>query len=810
MSFQDHVDIAEELTCFHCGDRVKDAGISQDDKVFCCAGCKVVYEILQQNSLYDYYSLQTSPGRSSTFARDERFAYLDDPAVARKLKDFTDGKTGTLTLHVPQMHCSSCIWLLERLYVIDRSIAQSRVDFLKKQIRIQFSEGETSVRKIVELLSSLGYEPRITLDDVEKKIPSPGSRSLYYKVGIAGFCSANIMLLSFPEYLSASNVESQLSALFRILNALLALPVFFYCASDFFLSAFAGLRKRVITIDVPLALGIFILFARSLYDIFTQAGPGFLDSLSGLVFFLLLGRLFQSKTYERLNFERDYKSYFPLAVTVVGDGNERVVPLSAISTGNRILLRNNEISPADAVLIKGKAFIDYSFVTGESRPVQAAPGTLVYAGGRQVGSAIELEIVKSISQSYLTQLWNDAPSTVKPGTSVSRLANTVGKYFTIVVLLLSALAAAIWLPVDPARAWNAITGILIVACPCAIALSTPFTFGTALRIFGRNGFFLKNTAVVESLARADSVVFDKTGTITHAGGESIRFVGPALTAPERAMVSALVRNSHHPLSRAIAADLGSQPSLNAEDFVEEAGHGLQALVDSVRVRIGSTAFAAGEPAKAASNDHPSAPVDTRVYLSFNGRTRGFFAVRNRYREGLAGLIDRLSAGYKLYLLSGDTEAERAHLDQRFPGRLTMRFRQSPAEKLSFVRSLQEKYQSVVMVGDGLNDAGALRQSDVGIALTEDIAAFSPACDAILEAHALPRLDLFLRFCRTCVAIVFASFALSLLYNIVGLTFAFQGVLSPLVAAVLMPLSSITIVAYTTTAVRAVARRKGMV
>jgi Cu+-exporting ATPase len=809
MSFQEQVDITEELTCFHCGDRVRNHGVNQDDKVFCCTGCKVVYELLRENNLYDYYNLQSSPGRSATFARDERFAYLDDPATARKLKNFTDGKTGTVTFHIPQMHCSSCIWLLERLYVLDQSIAQSRVDFLKKEIRIQFSEQKTSVRKIVELLSSLGYEPQITLNDVEKTKTAPVSRSLYYKVGVAGFCFANIMLLSLPEYLSSNTIDPQLQLVFTALNAALALPVFFYCASDFFRSALAGLRKRTITVDVPLALGIFILFARSLYDILAQTGPGFLDSLSGLVFFLLLGRLFQSKTYERLNFERDYKSYFPLAVTVTGKGKERVVPLSSVSTGDRILIRNNEISPADAVLITGNAFIDYSFVTGESRPVQTVPGTLVYAGGRQVGSAIELEIVKNISQSYLTQLWNDAPSDAKPATSVSRLTNTVGKYFTIAVLLLSALAGALWLPVDPARAWNAITGILIVACPCAIALSTPFTFGSALRIFGRNGFFLKNTAVVESLARADSVIFDKTGTITHAGAASIRFVGSPLSARERAMVSALVRNSHHPLSRAIAADLGSQPLIETKDFAEEAGQGLQALVDGVRVKIGSAPFTSGEPVKGLSDAPRPAPLDTCVFLSLDGRDRGFFTVRNKYRDGLGGLIDRLSASYRLYLLSGDTEAERTYLEQQFPGRLTMLFRQSPAEKLSFVRSLRNERRSVVMVGDGLNDAGALRQSNVGIALTEDIAAFSPACDAILEAPALPRLDLFLRFCRTSVAIVFASFALSLLYNIVGLTFAFQGTLSPLIAAVLMPLSSITIVAFTTTAVRAAARRKGM-
>ena len=786
-------------TCYHCGDPIRDAAVQSDGKNFCCSGCKVVYELLTEHRLYDYYVIDRSPGRSSSLASDNRFSYLDDPALAGRLKDFSDGETGTIHFQIPQMHCSSCIWLLERLSTIDPGIVHSRVDFLRKQLRVRFLERATSVRKIVELLASLGYEPQINLASLDRQPERASSRSLYYKIGIASFCFGNIMLLSFPEYLAASPVDRQLAALFSIISLVLSLPVLVYSASDYFRSAFGGLRRGVVNIDLPLALGIAVLFGRSVVEIVVLGQAGYLDSMTGLVFLLLVGKVFQDFTYDRLNFDRDYRSYFPLAVTLLRSGAEQVVPVSTIGPGDRILLRHGEIVPADGVLLKESTSIDYSFVTGESRSIDVQPGAVVYAGGRQVGGAAELELIRDVSRSYLTQLWNDSPDDrpmPRPVTSVSTIA---GKYFTSGVILLSALAGAIWFPSDPSRAWNAITAILIVACPCAIALSTPFAFGTASRIFGRRGLFLKNPDVVESLARTDAIVFDKTGTLTHAGASTAEFVGDPLTLAEQAAVAALVRNSHHPLSRIIAASLGATPGVGVVDFEEEPGRGIRGRVAGAEIALGSREFV-----PAASSAEQSA-----VHLALDGRERGHFVIRNRYREGLDGVVAECSRTHSLHMVSGDEPAERQTLETRFAGRLALHFRHSPAEKLAFVRSLQRMGRRVLMIGDGLNDAGALRQSDAGIAMTEDITAFSPACHAILEAPAFFTLPGFLGLARQSVRVVLANFAISLFYNSIGLFFAFRGDLSPLVAAILMPLSSITAVAFTTLTIRALARRQRM-
>ena len=801
---EDGTATAQKTACFHCGDPVKHDGVVRDGKTFCCAGCMTVYAILDENSLCEYYAIQQAPGVSQKNPRSQEYAYLDDPDMSRRLLDFSDGTIGVVSFVVPLMHCSSCVWLLEHLHKIDAGIIQSRVDFLKKRISIRFAEGRTSLRKIVELLASLGYVPEITLDSVGHQQHRNPNKPLYYKVGIAGFCFANIMLLSFPEYLSRRDVDPDLQMIFRLMTVLLALPVFFYCSRDYFRSALAGLRKRVVNLDVPISLGILILFVRSAVDIGLQSGPGFLDSFAGLVFFLLLGRLFQTKTYDSLNFERNYKAYFPLAVSVKEkNGNEISIPVSSLAPGHRVIIRNGEIIPGDGILSRGSGSIDYSFVTGESHPVDVAAGEMIFAGGKQVGSAIELDVLREISQSRLTQLWNDVSSARDAHGTWTTLADHVGRYFTAAILVLAAIALVIWLPVDVATALNAVTGILIVACPCALALSTPFTFGTAQRVFGENKFYLRNSSIVESLARVNAVVFDKTGTLTQAGVMGVAFEGEELTRQEKVIISSLTRNSNHPLSRSIREALGPLPPQETVRFSEHSGEGIEGEVNGSFLRLGAMHYAGGQSGTGDA-------TETRVHLSINGSYRGYFTIRNRYRAGMENIVQTLRNRFPMIVLSGDGDGERLELLKRFDGQVELHFHQSPTDKLHFIRRLEKEGRRVLMLGDGLNDAGALRESSVGIAVTEDIASFSPGCDAILDSSQFDKIPEFLRLSRSAVKIVIASFGISLLYNVVGLTFAFQGTLSPIIAAILMPLSSITVVAFTTATVNLLARKRRLI
>jgi len=779
------------------------------DKVFCCNGCKLVYELLSAKDLCAYYALSQKPGISPQEAGiSTKYEYLDDPQVILQLRDFSDGKISKVTFKTPSMHCSSCIWLLENLYKVNSGIISSQVNFLRKEVSITYQEGKVTLRAVVELLVSIGYEPEINLASLQQKIYSESNKDLYIKIGIAGFAFGNIMLFSLPDYLAVDGtLSSDFKKFFGYLNILLALPVFFYSSMDYLKSAMNGLKQKSINMDVPISLGIITLFMRSLYDILSSTGSGFMDSFAGLVFFLLIGKLFQKKTYESLSFERDYRSYFPVSVMRIHEVREKAVSIEDLAINDRIIIRNQELVPADAVLIKGKGMIDYSFVTGESEPVEKNSGDMLYAGGKQIGSAIELEIIKDVSQSYLTQLWNNETFSKSSESRMTSLANKISKYFTLIVIAIASLSAIYWLLTDIYLALNAFTAVLIVACPCALALSTPFTLGNTLRIFGRNNFYLKNASVVERLAKIDTIVFDKTGTLTQSWDTKIQFVSTAadgmkLTAQEKNQIKSLVRHSTHPLSQYIFMELEGSGDLSLQHFREFPGEGITGTVDGDKIKIGSQNFIAHKV-------QPEALPFTRVHVSIANKYKGYFKIVNTYRKDLGKVIESLQKQYDLALLSGDNISEKKNLGKYFKYENKLHFNQTPFDKLNYIKHLKDSGKQVVMIGDGLNDAGALKQSDVGISISEDINAFSPASDGILDAKKFGRLPDFFAFSKKSVKVIIISFIISFLYNIIGLSIAAQGTLSPLIAAILMPISSVSVIIFTSGVTSGIARRMGL-
>ena len=606
------------------------------------------------------------------------------------------------------------------------------------------------------------------------------------------------MFLSFPEYFDLASSKgtggefwlNQYQGLFRWLMFAFSLPVVFYAASDYFVSAFKGLRSKILSIDVPIALGIIVLFLRSTMDILLQFGSGFFDSLTGLVFFLLLGKFFQQKTYSFLSFERDYKSYFPIAVTKIGMyGVEESIPVHQVKKGNKLLIRNGELIPVDGIIIRGNTKIDYSFVSGESDPVERAAGDKVFAGGKQLKGALEIIALKTVSQSYLTQLWGNSIFSTDKASKFQTLTDSIGKRFTIAVLTIAFIATAFWLLVDPSKALNVFTAVLIIACPCAIALAAPFTLGNILRIFGKKKFYLKDTKTIERLAKVDTAIFDKTGTITTAQKNGAAFEGMALSPEEESLLKNTLRASNHPLSRALYAMLAEQQIMTLDDYQEYLGKGVEGAKGDSRIKVGSSEFV--------GNPHATDILNTEVHVSSNDIYKGRYVFQNHYRQGTAELFLAMAETMDLAILSGDNEGERTQLEQLLPKLTPMYFNQQPAEKLDFIKSLQEHGKQVMMVGDGLNDAGALAQSDVGIAISENVNVFSPACDGILAASKFKNLYEYVLASKKAMNIIKMSFVLSLLYNIVGLGFAVTGQLQPVIAAILMPLSSISIVVFTT-------------
>ncbi len=776
--------------CDHCGDTCYKQHVTLGEKVFCCEGCRSVYQILNDYDLCAYYDLNEHPGiAQKSNIRKDKFAFLDNAEISRKLIQYTDGHQTHVTFYLPQIHCSSCLWLLENIRRINPAIISTRVNFTKKEVFISFDPGQITLRGVVETLTHIGYEPHLSLEEVSSSDLRQIDHTRWYKIGLAGFCFANIMMLSFPEYFSGGEIlDPIIKNTLTAIIVLLSLPVITYCASEFFVNAWNGLKNKYLNIDAPIALALVITFGRSMYEIYTGTGSGYLDSMSGIVFFMLVGRWLQDRTYQTISFDRDFRAFFPIAVNVLKNNTVESVPVDRIKPNDVIQVHHEELIPVDAILSKGNAEIDYSFVTGESMPVNISKGEIIYAGGKQTGGIIELLVIKEVSQSYLTNLWNKESVNDETTTSYSFI-DALSKYFTYIVLTIGAVAGGYWLwRGETHLMWNALTTILIVACPCALLLSANFTRGNILRILSLNKFYLKNANVIESLARINTIVFDKTGTLTQNNKMKVRYEGQILTPAMKIQIASLLVHSNHPLSKAVLAYLDTPASATPDSFKIIENKGIEGWMDEHHFKIGSPAF---------TGIAQAAGKESTVSVSMDHQAVGAFYVTNAYRLGIFDLFKSLKPSYKLALISGDNPAEQVTLREKMGLESELLFEQSPHEKLAYITYLKEnKKANVLMIGDGLNDAGALRESHVGLAVCDDDNNFTPAADGIIHASKISILDKILGYIRSGKKIILFSFGISVFYNIIGLYFAVQGTLSPVIAAILMPCSSISIILIT--------------
>jgi Cu+-exporting ATPase len=755
-----------------------------------------VFEILSTNDLCEYYALEHNPGNRTESKYEDAFAFLDEKDIRRKVLTFESENFSSVTFYSPGIHCISCIWLLENLYKLREGILKSRVNFARKTIDIEFNPNQISLSAIASALAQVGYAPQINLES-ERNGKTPVDRRLILKLAIAGFCFGNIMLFSFPEYLGLDHAERSLMRLFSYLNLALSIPVFFYSGFDYIRNAWRSFADKQINIDVPIAAGLIALFCRSTYDIITATGPGYFDSLAGLIFFLLIGRWFQNKTYQSLSFDRDYSSYFPLAVNRLSNNEWKPIVIYELKRGDTINIRNMEIVPADSILISENAYIDYSFVTGEAKPVKANKGELIYAGGRLIGVPVNLVVEKKVSQSHLTSLWNNDAFRKTNESKYKRIIDNAARRFTWTVLFIAFCTFVYWYRHDTSQVWLVLTAVLMVACPCALALTAPFTYGSMLRVFGKNKLYLKNADIIERMANIDHVVFDKTGTITHGDNPEVMLYG-FLNPREMSLVKTLTGFSTHPLSVILSKHIPGTTDGTVKDFKELPGKGIQANIDNIEVKIGSAAFV---------GSNLSAPsAGASVFVSINGDVVGYYTVRNTIRNGLNAMLKRLG-NRRRSLLSGDNESEKSLMKSVFDASAKLLFNQSPQDKLNYVKHIQMKGCKVLMVGDGLNDAGALKQSDVGLAVTDNTGVFTPASDGILFGEKLPMLDKYLELARASSVILKIAFGLSFFYNAIALSFAVTGNLTPLIAAIIMPISSISVVSFSSIAVNVVANRK---
>jgi Cu+-exporting ATPase len=711
---------------------------------------------------------------------------LDEPGVQQRFTEYASERTVMLRFEVPGMHCASCVWLLDQLHRFDAGVLRSDVDFMRKTVRVEIDRERTTASAVAKLLSSLGYEPLINTEgnelglDVQRRSVI---RGFYMRIGIAGFAAGNVMMISIARYLAGfGGLTATLETLFSVLSIGLSIPVLVYSASPWYRSAIGALRHKRMNLDVPVALGISVLFIRSVFDIVSGTGEGFLDSFAGLVVFLLVGRLFQQKAFDAVSFDRTYRSFFPLSVRVERKGQAEIVPIDQVKIGDVMLIRNGEVVPCDSVLISPVSYFDYAFVTGESLPVENTEGQIVHAGGKVVGSAARLTATKNVSQSYLASLWERAGGR-RARRAYLDLSDRFGARFTYGAIAIALAGFVFWLP-DLPMAVNVLTAVLIIACPCALTIAAPVTLGTAMARLGMRGIYVKEPGTLLELTDPDVVIFDKTGTLTEP--EHRLTVDPRTSAhPLWPKVQALASQSTHPISRSIASDVVAS---DMEHVTEVPGKGIVGTVDGYHVVIGSIDLVR----EYAHNGDVASDSTAAAYALVDGEVIGILRVEPRLRKGIADVITALRRSVSLRLVTGDTDRDRPLFERLFR-RDEMVFNQGPDDKVDALNNARSGKGRVVMIGDGLNDAAAMSAADASIAITDGTSTLVPACDVVMSAKEVENLPKLFWYAKTMTKVIRANLIFTVFYNVLGLSLALSGILTPVLTAILMPVSSLIVI-----------------
>lgn len=764
-----------ETVCAHCGLLAPDPVFNENRTTFCCTGCRFVFQFLHENDCSQYYEMEPTPGVSFAVpGKKPDYSHLDQIKIRRRILQYSDQSIESVSLRINSMHCIACVWLLENLSKFLPGIRKCRVDFSKRSLFLTYEHAALPLSQIMSTLWNLGYEGTFLKENEKRE-----SSAALIEVGIAGFCFANCMLFSFPEYLSAS-IPSSFQILFQYLSLLLCLASVLFCSSHYFKRCWLALKKGMLNLDLPICLGIGGLLINSVWNILILSIPGYCDSLCGFLFFLQVARYFQEFTQRHLDFQKDTHEFFPIAVKKIGnDSNLEIVHPKDLEIGDIIQLKPGDVIPCDSTLLSENAILDYSFITGESLPVSAQQDTFLFAGGKVVDRPIQTRVGEVFSSGQLLQAWNRGLKFTDRDPELT-LADRLAKFYTPSILVLGLSAFYLGWSSGPQNAVLNALCVLIVACPCAIAISSPFTCFTTMQILAKYGIFFHDPSCIERAWNLNTLLWDKTGTLTFSSARAV--IDGELSPDELILLRSLAGYSNHPICTALSEEKVNTNS-KLREVRESPGEGISGL-DSRgnRFWIGRSAKNQG------GKDNGSAAV-----IEINGEFRAHIYLQESPREEVPEILEELSPYYDLELLTGDSRNPLVSIPETVLSRFTTVFHNvSPEFKRKRVEHLQNSGRKVGFIGDGINDSPALAQGDLAFSIMERKGQFTPYSDCIFHSQILPLLPRGMEFVRRARIIVRLCFLVGLSYNIAGLTAALCGYLTPGFSAFLMPLSSLSV------------------
>jgi Cu2+-exporting ATPase len=797
-------------SCFHCGLLIPPeadfhARLDEAEREFCCFGCQSVSSAIYEAGLQGYY--QRTPegvllGPPPEPPKDIEIYDFDEVQ-----QEFTtcSGDVRDIHLLVEGIHCAACVWLIERGLQRASGVLSAEVNLASKRLHLRWDNSKSKLSDLIRALARIGYaavpyDPETAEGAIRKT-----NRAMLYRLFFAGFTMMNMMWIAIALYSGAN--QDEFRGFFHWMGLLLATPTLLYSGYPFFRGAAGGLRAGHLTMDLPIALGLSVTYAYSLYVTLTnnQQGEVYFDTVTNLTFVILIGRYLEGMfRHQAVSATKRLMELQPRVATVMRDGQEQMTPIRGVKLGDHVLIKPGYKVPVDGVVIEGYSAVDESMLSGESVPVSKTVGAQVSSGTINTSGALLVEVralLQDTTLSKIIRLVEEAQSSKAP---IQRLADTIVPWFVLVTIICATITFFLWNSQDFEIALMAATSVLIITCPCALGMATPMSIAVASGLGAKHGILVKNGLVLETLSKVTHFVFDKTGTLTE-GKMSVAQVHVASGAEEREVLrhaAAVERYSEHSVAKAIVAEAEARQlphrDLVANGFHATAGLGVEASVDGQAVLLGSAEWltqrgVALDATLQARAHQLEAQAVSCVYVAQNGKHTAVIALADRLRSDAKQLVDELrAAGITMTLLSGDRRPV-AEAVARQLGGMEVIAEVLPQDKDRVIQRLQQSGAVVAMVGDGINDAPALIRADVGIALGSGTDVSVESADIVLMHNELDKVRQATQLSRRTLRTIKQNIGLSFVYNAIMVPLAMMAKVSPLVAAISMPISSLIVI-----------------
>lgn len=797
-----------DCTCTHC-DLPVPAGLVVPGQAnqFCCQGCASVYELIHGCGLDSYYRLREqseSPGRSVTLTNADRLASFDTDKFHELYVQQRDDGTSVVDLMLEGVHCAACVWLIEKLPRVVPGVIEARLSLRQATVRITWDPAQVTLSRIGKALGTLGY-PSHPARGNKQGVQLAEQRTMLVRMGVAGALAGNTMLLAFALYTGLfSEMQDQYAQLFRWASAVLGVIALAWPGRVFFQGAWAAIRTRSPHLDVPIALALGVGGVAGLINVVLNRGDIYFDSLTVLVFLLLVGRFIQYRQQRRA--DESVGLLFSLTPThcrrIVTTQNDAIeqVPVEAVSVGDLLEVRAGELIPADGMVERGSASVIASLLTGESAPVPIQVGDGICAGSQLASATIRLRVSAIGEDTRVGKLMDLVQSGVSDKPAIVALTDRIAGWFVITLSSIAVIVFAMWSLVDVSLAVDHTVALLIIACPCALGLATPLTLAVAIGRAARKDILIKSGAVLDRLAKPGRILMDKTGTMTRGAMRVEYWVGDTSIQP---LVIAAERHATHPIARAIvqyADDHDQQTPTDAFESVRVDDCGIEVRLPKGTVHIGSKGYMQRH-ANTITQAHEQQAQGwaqqalTTIYVARDRQVVSLLAVGDALHPHTKQAIAQLTQwGWQVEMLTGDDPAVAKQVAKAAGlSADAVHAGATPEQKLERVKR-RDSAGPIVMVGDGVNDAAALAAAEVGIAVSGGAEASMAAADVYLAKPGLQGLVELVASARRSRAVVLQNLSLSLTYNAIAIGLAAAGLVTPLVAAVLMPLSSATVLA----------------